>query len=122
MRDAAMLGKLAADDASAMDAGTVFEIATRGGADLLGIDSGRIEAGANADLAVLSLDRPHLTPAHDLLSHLVYAARGSDVRHTICDGRVLMRNREVTALDETAVRERAEEHARDLVARAEGDG
>ncbi|MFB6295913.1 MAG: amidohydrolase [Halobacteriales archaeon] len=119
IRDAAMLGKLAADDASAMDAGTVFEIATRGGADLLGIDSGRIEAGANADLAVLDLDRPHLTPAHDLVSHLVYAARGSDVRHTVCDGQVLMRDRDVTRLDEQAVRERADEHARDLVERAE---
>jgi len=122
MRDAAMGGKLTADDASAMDAASVVGIATAGGADLLGIDAGRIEPGANADLAVLSLDRPHLTPAHDLLSHLVYAARGSDVRHTMCDGRVLMRDREVLTLDETAVTERAREHARDLIARAEGEG
>jgi 5-methylthioadenosine/S-adenosylhomocysteine deaminase len=119
MRDAAMVGKLAAEDATAMDARTVFEIATAGGADLLGIDSGRIEAGANADLAVLDLDRPHLTPAHDLLSHLAYAARGSDVCHTVCDGRVLMRGREVLTLDEAAVRERAGDRARDLIARAE---
>jgi 5-methylthioadenosine/S-adenosylhomocysteine deaminase len=118
MRDAAMVGKLAAEDASAMAAGTVLDIATRGGADLLGIDAGRIEAGANADLAVLDLDRPHLTPAHDLVSHLVYAARGSDVRHTVCDGTVLMRDREVVTLDETAVRERAAERARGLVGRA----
>jgi 5-methylthioadenosine/S-adenosylhomocysteine deaminase len=118
MRDAAMVGKLAAEDASAMAAGTVLDVATRGGADLLGIDAGRIEAGANADLAVLDLDRPHLTPAHDLVSHLVYAARGSDVRHTVCDGTVLMRDREVVTLDETAVRERAAERARELVGRA----
>jgi 5-methylthioadenosine/S-adenosylhomocysteine deaminase len=121
MRDAAMVGKLAADDAGAMDAGTVVEMATTGGADLLGIDGGRIEAGANADLAVVDLDRPHLTPAHDLVSHLVYAARGSDVRHTVCDGRVLMRDREVLTLDEAAVIDRAEEHARELIARAEGE-
>jgi 5-methylthioadenosine/S-adenosylhomocysteine deaminase len=122
MRDAAMIGKLAAGDASAMDAGSVMEAATAGGADLLGIDSGRIEAGANADLAVLDLDRPHLTPAHDLVSHLAYAARGSDVRHTVCDGAVLMRDREVLPLDAPAVRERAEEHARDLITRAAEDG
>ncbi|MFB6228668.1 MAG: amidohydrolase [Halobacteriales archaeon] len=119
MRDAAMVGKLAADDASAMDAETVVEIATAGGADLLGIDAGRIEAGANADLAVVDLDRPHLTPGHDLVSHLVYAARGGDVRHTVCDGRVLMRDRDVLTLDETAVNERAAEHAEELIARAE---
>jgi 5-methylthioadenosine/S-adenosylhomocysteine deaminase len=120
MRDAAMVGKLAADDASAMPAGTVLEAATAGGADLLGIDAGRIETGANADLAVVDLDRPHLTPAHDLVSHLVYAARGSDVRHTLCDGEVLMRDREVLTLDEGAVIERATEHARDLIKRTAG--
>ncbi|WP_336336141.1 amidohydrolase [Haloarcula brevis] len=118
MRDAAMLGKLAADDASAVDAGTVVEMATANGADLLGFDSGRIEAGANADLAVIDLDAPHLTPVHDLVSHLAYAVRGSDVRHTVCDGAVLMRDRTVEVFDEAAVRERASEHAAALVERA----
>jgi len=118
MRDAAMLGKLAADDASAMAAETVVEMATAGGAELLGFDSGRIEAGANADLAVLDLSVPHLTPGHDLVSHLVYAATGSDVRHTVCDGTVLMRDRAVEPFDEDAVIDRAEEHATALVERA----
>ncbi|GCF13609.1 S-adenosylhomocysteine deaminase [Haloarcula mannanilytica] len=119
MRDAAMLGKLAADDASAVDAGTVVEMATANGADLLGFDSGRIEAGANADLAVIDLDAPHLTPAHDLVSHLAYAVHGSDVRHTVCDGEVLMRDRTVEVFDEVAVRDRAAERAAALVERAE---
>ncbi|MFC7135824.1 amidohydrolase [Halobaculum litoreum] len=119
LRDAAMLGKLAADDAAAVDAETAFRMATAGGAEALGIDAGRIAAGANADLAVVDLDAPHLTPAHDLVSHLVYAVRGSDVRHTVCDGRVVMRDRDVLAFDEAAVRERAQEHAVALVARAE---
>ena len=118
MRDAAMVGKLAADDASAVPAEAVVEMATADGADLLGFDSGRIEAGANADLAVVDLDAAHLTPAHDLVSHLAYAASGSDVCHTVCDGEVLMRDREVTALDADAVRERASDHAAALVDRA----
>ncbi|MFC6974934.1 amidohydrolase [Halomicroarcula sp. GCM10025709] len=121
MRDAAMIGKLAADDASAVDAGTVVEMATKHGAELLGFDSGRIEAGANADLAVLELNSPHLTPAHDLVSHLAYAARGSDVRHTVCDGQVLMRDSAVTVFDEAAVRDRASDHARALIERATDD-
>ncbi|PSP17535.1 S-adenosylhomocysteine deaminase [Halobacteriales archaeon QH_10_67_13] len=114
MRDAAMVGKLAAEDASAVPAGAVVEMATAGGATALGIDSGRIAPGANADLAVLDLDAVHLTPRHDLVSHLAYAARGSDVRHTVCDGQVLMRDRELTTIDEAAVRERANERARAL--------
>jgi 5-methylthioadenosine/S-adenosylhomocysteine deaminase len=119
MRDAAMIGKLAADDASAVDAPTVVDMATQGGADALGIDSGRIDTGANADLAVLSLDVPRLTPAHDLVSHLAYAVTGSDVRHTVCEGEVLMRDREVLTMDEAAVVDDAREHARELIARAE---
>jgi 5-methylthioadenosine/S-adenosylhomocysteine deaminase len=119
VRDAAMVGKLAAADASAVPARTVVETATEGGADLLGIDGGRIEPGANADLAVIDLARPHLTPSHDLVSHLAYAVRGSDVRHTVCDGQVLMRDREVLPLDEAAIRRRAADRASALVERAE---
>jgi len=119
MRDAAMLGKLAADDASAVDAATTVDLATNGSAAALGVDSGRIEAGANADIAVLDLDAPRLTPAHDLVSHLAYAASGTDVRHTVCDGEVLMRNREVLTMDTERVVAEARERAFDLVSRAE---
>ena len=117
LRDAAMVGKLDAGDASAVPAEAAIGIATAGGADALGFDSGRIEAGRNADLAVLDLSAPHLTPVHDLVSHLAYAARGSDVRHTICDGQVLMRDRDLVTLDERAVCEAAADHATDLVRR-----
>jgi 5-methylthioadenosine/S-adenosylhomocysteine deaminase len=119
MRDAAMVGKLAENDASAVPAGSVVRMATEGGAAALGVRSGRIEAGANADLAVVDLDAAHLTPHHDLVSHLAYAARGSDVRHTVCDGAILMRDSEVLTLDAEAVRERAEERAAAAVERAE---
>jgi len=118
IRDAAMLGKLAADDASAVAAPTAVEMATAGSAGALGFDSGRIEAGANADIAVVDLDAAHLTPDHDPVSHLAYAAKGSDVRHTICDGDVLMRDRELLTLDLDSVMERAEEHAAALFDRA----
>jgi 5-methylthioadenosine/S-adenosylhomocysteine deaminase len=119
MGDAAFVGKLATNDASAMAAETVLDLATAGGGAVLGIDAGRIEAGAPADLAVVDLDAAHLTPDHDLVSHLVYAARGSDVRHTVCDGRVLMRDREVITVDDAAIRERADERAAALVDCAE---
>ncbi|SDJ94777.1 amidohydrolase [Natronorubrum texcoconense] len=116
-RDAAMLGKIAADDAGAVSAETVVELLTRGGARALGFDAGRLEPGAPADLAVIDLEKPHLTPSHDLVSHLVYAATAADVRHTVCDGRVLMRDRDVRTLDESAVLDRAETAAEEIAAR-----
>lgn len=119
MRDAAMIGKLAANDARAVPAEAVVDMATAGGADAIGLPGGRIEVGGVADIAVVDFEKPHLTPAHDHVSHLAYATRGSDVRHTICDGQVLMRDREVLVLDAEAVRERASRRAADLIARAE---
>jgi 5-methylthioadenosine/S-adenosylhomocysteine deaminase len=119
VRDAAMIGKLGADDAAAVDAEAVVRMATAAGADLLGFDAGRVEAGRAADLAVVDLEAPHLTPEHDLVSLLAYAVRGSDVRHTVCDGEVLMADREVQVLDGAAVRERAQERADALLERAE---
>jgi len=118
LRDAAMLGKLATGDAAAVPAEAAVEMATAGGARALGFDSGRIEAGANADLAVVDFSAPHLTPVHDYVSHLAYAATGSDVRHTVCDGEVLLRDREVLPLDEAAVRERAAARAATVAERA----
>ena len=119
LRDAAMLGKVAADDAAAVPAEAAVEMATQGGATALGFDSGRIEAGANADIAVVDFSAPHLTPVHDYVSHLAYAATGGDVRHTVCDGDVLMRDRTVLALDEDAVREHAETRAAAVAERAD---
>jgi Cytosine deaminase and related metal-dependent hydrolases len=76
---------------------------------------GLIEVGAAADLAVVDLDAPHLVPRHDIVSHLVYAASGRDVRHTICDGQVLMEDRHIPGMDVAAVCATAEAQARELV-------
>jgi 5-methylthioadenosine/S-adenosylhomocysteine deaminase len=118
MRDAAMLGKLATGDASAVAAPDVVRMATEWGAEVIGLPAGRIESGGTADLAVVDFEAPHLTPVHDRVSHLVYAARGSDVRHTLCDGRVLVRDGEVTTLDGARVRREADERAAAAVERA----
>jgi len=119
MRDAAMIGKLAAGDARDVAAESVVRMATENGAEAIGLPVGRVEAGGVADLAVVDFDAPHLTPVHDYISHLAYAVRGSDVRHTICDGEVLMEEREVQTLDEAAIKQRASEAAEALVDRAQ---
>lgn len=117
LRDAAMVGKVATGDPEAVPAEAAVRMATAEGADVIGIETGRIAEGWPADLAILDLSGPHLQPQHDLVSHLAYAAKGSDVRHTVCDGRVLMRDRECLTLDEEAVIARAKTAASDLFAR-----
>ncbi len=64
---------------------------------------GSLEAGKRGDLAVVSMSSARLTPIYDPVSHLVYAARGDDVRTVLVNGRVLMRDRQMLTLDEPAV-------------------
>jgi 5-methylthioadenosine/S-adenosylhomocysteine deaminase len=99
MKLAALVAKARDRDATALDAGSVIEMATANGADALGIDGGRIAAGEPADMIVLDAGEAHLTPSRELLSHAVYAATGRDVTTTIVDGRVLMDDGEVETLD-----------------------
>ncbi|WP_299237373.1 amidohydrolase [Natronomonas sp.] len=122
LRDAAMVGKLEAGDAAAVSAPDAVRAATAGGAEVLGFDAGRIAVGALADLAVVDLAEPHLTPAHDPISHLAYAVRGSDVRDTVVGGEIVVRDRTVRTLDEAAVRAEAERRASALIDRAETGG
>jgi 5-methylthioadenosine/S-adenosylhomocysteine deaminase len=80
-------------------------MATIDGARALGLGEqlGSIEAGKRADVITVSMTAPRQTPMYDPLSHLVYTTRGDDVRTTIVNGRVLMRDRHVLTLDEAAV-------------------
>ncbi len=105
MRMAALLHKLAAEDPAVLSARTALEMATIGGARVLGLDRriGSLEPRKRADLIVVSLEGARQTPLYDPFSHLVYVARGDDVRDTVVNGRILMRNRDVRTLDEAAV-------------------
>ncbi|MFK0066359.1 amidohydrolase [Streptomyces sp. NPDC091046] len=69
----------------------------------LGDVVGRIAPGRRADLILVDLTGPHTQPVHDLAATLVHSARAADVRTTIVDGRVLMRDRELLTLDVPAV-------------------
>ncbi|MFJ9122567.1 amidohydrolase [Streptomyces sp. NPDC102340] len=104
VRQAALVHK-ADGDPTAVGAEQAVRMATIEGARALGLGDalGSIEVGKRADLAVLDLNRPHLTPRHDPYAMLAYAAQASDVRDTVVDGRVLMRDRTLTTLDEGAV-------------------
>ena len=105
MNTAAKIHKVDRMDPTAMSAATTLHAATLGGAAVLGADTeiGSLEAGKKADCIVLDLNQPHLTPIYHPVSHLVYAARGSDVIHSVINGRVVMRDRRLLTLDEVAI-------------------
>ena len=105
MNTVAKIHKVARMDPTAMNAATTLHAATMGGATVLGAASeiGSLEVGKKADLIVLDMDQPHLTPVYNPVSHLVYTARGSDVINSVINGRVVMRDRQLTTLDEEAI-------------------
>ena len=105
MRTASLLQKLQTRDPRALNAKTALEMATIRGARALGMESrlGSLEPGKRADLVVVGMSSARQTPMYDPISHLVYVARGEDVRTTIVNGRELMRDRRVLALNEANV-------------------
>jgi 5-methylthioadenosine/S-adenosylhomocysteine deaminase len=96
----AKLHKVIKQDPTVCPASQVLDMATRKGAAVLGLgdEIGVLAAGRCADLVLLDLEQPHLTPFYNA-DLLVYAAKGSDVRTVIVDGRVVVRDREVQTFD-----------------------
>jgi 5-methylthioadenosine/S-adenosylhomocysteine deaminase len=97
----AKLHKVQRLDPTVMDAATVVRMATMGGAAALGLadDIGSIEPGKQADLIVIDVDQPHLTPIYHPASHLVYAVRAGDVRHVMVGGKWAVRDRRLVGFD-----------------------
>ncbi|MGZ7120206.1 MAG: amidohydrolase family protein, partial [Methanobacterium sp.] len=120
MKIAALLQKVNNMDSTVLPAQKVFEMATTGGAKALGLQDeiGTIEVGKKADLVLLNMETPHLTPFRHPVSHLVYAANGSDVDTVICNGQILMKNKELEVLDETEVIKLAEDAAEELLSKS----
>ena len=120
MKTAALLHKVRTMDPLTMNAESVLEMATIKGARALGLENqiGSLEVGKRADLIVLNMQKPHLTPTFNAVSNIVYAAEGSDVETTIIDGKVIMQNRVVKTLDEESVLRTANERAFKVIKRA----
>ncbi|MDP3694964.1 MAG: amidohydrolase, partial [Desulfocapsaceae bacterium] len=117
MNTAAKLHKVIHMDPTAMNAETTLHAATLGGAACLHAASeiGTLTVGKKADIIVLDLNQPHLTPLYNIPSHLVYAARGADVIHSIINGRQVMHNRKLLTLDEEAILARMGEISRGIL-------
>jgi len=102
---AAKLHKVHRLDPTVMPSHVVLEMATVGGAKVLGLEEeiGSLEVGKKADIIILDLNRPHLQPIYNIVSHLVYSATGADVRDVIIDGKLVMHNRKILTLDEERI-------------------
>ena len=117
MKFCALVHKQHRWDPSVLPAQTVFDFATIEGAKCLGMEKeiGSIEEGKNADIIMLDLNKPHLTPRHDMISLLVYAARGSDVCTNIVNGKPVLIENKFLTIDYKKTIENAEKYAKELI-------
>ena len=118
MDSVAKLHKAKTLDPTVMDALTVLKMATINGARALGLDQtiGSLEIGKKADLIIIDTNKPHLTPMYNPVSHLVYAAMGSDVTTSIINGQVVMENGQLKTMDIKAVIDDVNKIAQEIIA------
>ncbi|MEV0583661.1 amidohydrolase family protein [Nonomuraea sp. NPDC050310] len=105
------LAKLVTGRLDAGSAADYYRAATLGGARALGReDLGRLAPGAKADLTVVDLSGPRVGPVDDPIRTLLMNCGGADVTTVVIDGRVVMRDRVIPGVDESAMRERAQDY------------
>lgn len=113
MATAARLHKITQRDPTAVTAKQIVQIATLSGAEVLGVadELGSIETGKKADVVLVNLNQPHLVPLYEPHSHLVYAAKGSDIETVIINGQIVMDKGRVVTIDEDKALAEAKEFA-----------
>jgi len=116
-KTAALLQKFSWNNPVLLPAHEALLMATANGAKALGLATGALVAGTPADIILVSTRTACNTPLHNATSNLVYSCSGGAVETTICDGRVLMLEREVPG--EAEVLSKASAAAQDLVRRAQ---
>lgn len=109
MSTTAKVHKALSNDPTVLDAKTALLMATRWGAEALGLGqiTGSIEKGKAADLVVINLEKPHLTPIYDIYSHIVYSVRASDVETVMVAGKVVVEEGKLSSGSESGIIARA---------------
>ncbi len=118
MKTAYLLHKVHRNDPRVMGADQVLEMAVTNNARLANVffpkPIGELSPGAYADVILLDYQPPTPLTAGNLPWHIIFGVDGSHVTHTICDGRLLMKDRQLLTLDEEAIVARAREVAKDV--------
>jgi len=115
MKLASLNAKAAWNDPTLWNADETFAAATKTAEIITGFKTGTIDVGYLADIALIDLKKPEMTPNFNLISNLVYSANGSVVDTLICDGNIIMKNHHVDGEEE--IISKANEIAHNLVAR-----
>lgn len=115
MKVCALLHKVTTGDPTAVSARTVFEMATKNGAESLGLKAGSIQEGYLADLLLVDVNAANAVPHHDFVSNVVYSMQSGNVDTVICNGNIIMQERELMHVDEKAILEKAGEIAHHMV-------
>jgi 5-methylthioadenosine/S-adenosylhomocysteine deaminase len=110
MSTAAKLHKAVSGDPTVLNATTIVLMATRWGAEVLGLGDrvGSLKKGKAADMIVIDLRKPHLTPIYNIYSHIVYAAAASDVETVMVNGRIVVNDRKLVTADESEILHKAQ--------------
>ncbi|UCE56355.1 MAG: amidohydrolase [Desulfobacterales bacterium] len=113
---AAKLHKASTLDPTVMDARTVLKMTTIDAARAIGLDDviGSLEPGKQADIVIVDTNQPHLVPMYHPESHIVYAAKGSDVRDVMVAGNILVRDGKLLTVDLDAIIDRVNEIASNI--------
>lgn len=122
MKATVLLQRVSSLDPEVVSAEDALELATLGGARLLGIDAGELTPGKLADVIVVDLTKAHVHPLNRTGPALAYSARGADVRMTIVNGEVIYEHGRCLRIDEDAVIEEAAVRASELLARMGVEG
>ncbi|HEY3937069.1 MAG TPA: amidohydrolase [Bryobacteraceae bacterium] len=115
---AAKLQKVTRMDPTALPAEQAFEMATIGGARVLGMEKeiGSLEEGKRADLITISLANPNAVPNYNVYSQIVYAAKASDVEDVFINGKQIVSARRVLTLNQQEIYRKAAEYRRQILA------
>jgi 5-methylthioadenosine/S-adenosylhomocysteine deaminase len=105
MSTTAKVHKALSNNPTVLDAKTIVLMATRWGAEVLGLGRkvGSLEKGKTADVISINLAKPHLTPIYNIYSHIVYAAMASDVDFVMVNGKIVVNNGGLLTADETEI-------------------
>lgn len=100
MRSAALLHKVNKEDPTVICSYQALEMATKFGGQALGLPVGVLAPGMKADVILLDFQKPHLYPLHDVPAHVVYAAQAGDVDTVVINGKIVMEQGKVAAIDD----------------------